>query len=117
MSRVSQTGNQTGDVASHDQLQSAVDMVAQQGLALQAGSNTEPRPMQTAPIVSAMAAGSGAHELDAMANYPMGASGAAINFDLSVSPAKDEIPDANMTAGSSRRRVDLGTTTSSSAIP
>ena len=106
MSRSDATDDQVTEVASHAQSHFAVDMVAQQGTALQAGSNTQPRPMQPAPIVSAMAAASGAHELEAMAIYPMGASGAAINFDLSVSPAKDDIPDAKMTAGSSRRRVD-----------
>ena len=89
----------------HVQAHSVLDMVAQQGLTLQEGSNTDSRPMQTAPVVSAMAAAAGPHDPDAMANYPMGASGAAI-FALPVSPAKDEIPDAKMTAGSSRRRVD-----------
>ena len=72
MSRSDANDTQVTDVASHAQSHFAVDMVAQQGTTLQAGSNTEPRPTQPAPIVSAMAAASGAHELEAMANYPNG---------------------------------------------
>ena len=69
MSHTPLTEGNLGDVPRHVQLHHAVDMVAQQGQTLPEGSNTEPRPTQTAPdiLVPTMAADAGAHDSAAMA--------------------------------------------------